>query len=506
MSKKMSSGGKQLLVMLVLSGAFLSTFLIYGAATNQLSLLRPRWNVPVFRLVNETITIEAETSFPIAQIDDLSATITSPFGTFTLTILQKFLTLNSITAIASLPSNVTKDVLYDLEISVGGLRDVQRHAVKVLSEYKSEFKIIVWADTQVGYSQDYEDDWERTYDLYREMVRQANLVNPEFVVVLGDITETSLPSEFQFTYEECMKLNVPVYVGIGNHESFDRAEFKRWCQYLNFTFDYGPDYHFAYIDTGMNVDALQFQYFDWLAGDLQAHDSTPVKIVMGHTTAYQCNDEYMTRINKNFENLNVEFIELLNNHSVPAYLYGHDHKDKIDDGNCTIIEWNSTTTKTRFIQTMDGRERGGYRVISFKNKHMANVTSLVNVTTGERDQSRSLIVYPKWNDHSLPPSNMSFLEAHVNASSANNYSAEAVGSIDCNVTNRFGTAGSGPDAPSLQYFYNVTVRFNILSSTDPSALFDSHVFLSNGTVESLNSRMFSQAFRRTDTSIATWMV
>nr|MDO8115651.1 metallophosphoesterase [Candidatus Sigynarchaeota archaeon] len=464
MSKTISSIQKHLIGMLVISGVIFSSFLMMSVATNKISLLRPRWNVPTLRLVNETITIEANLDFPLAQVDSFSATITSPFGSYPLVIDSISLNLNSISVIASFPSNVTEDVLYDLEINMGGFHDEQKHAVKVLSSYKTEFKVIVWADTQVGYSEEYDDVWEMTYEWIEEMVNQANLINPEFVLLVGDITETALKSEYQFMYNQCMRLNVPVFVGTGNHDYYGTAEYKRWCQYTNFTFDYGPDYHVVYLDTGMNLDALRDQYFDWLADDLALHASTPVKIVAGHAPPYQCNNNDMTRINKNFEHLNEEVVQLLAQQEVAAYLYGHDHKDKINFGNCTPVPAGAPIDDPWYIQTASGREEGAYRVLHFKDRQMVNVTALVNASTGERAQATSFRVYPRWEDKSTPAPVIPYLGAETNVSSVNNPLAQAVTSIDCNVTNRF----------SEEYFEGITVRFNILSATDPATFFSSN--------------------------------
>ena len=457
MSRKLSAGAKQALVLLVISGGILSCFLVVSGAENQLSLLRPRWNVPALKLANETIEIDAQTDFPLASVSDFNATLQSPFGNFPLTIQPVSQSGASIHVVASFPSSVIPDVLYDLKISVGGMQDVQRHAVKVLSAYKSEFTFIVWCDTQVGYSQDYEENWIRTYDLVNAMVDAANVLSPEFIILCGDITESAMKSEYQFMYEQCMRLNVPIFIGPGNHDYFGTAEYQRWCQYTNFTFDYGPNYHFDYIDTGMNLDAFRDQYFNWLAADLAAHSSSAVKIVGGHAPPYQCNPGTGGQaFNKNFENHQQDFVSLLDANNVTAYIYGHDHKDKINYGNCTVIPANSTTKKTWFIQTSSGREDGGFRVIHFKNKQMLDVTSLVNASTGQRSQNASFIALPRWTDMKKPqPDYIPYLETTVNASRANDLSAEPVHAIVCNVTNRF----------SQETFVNMTVSLNILSSS-----------------------------------------
>ncbi len=464
MAEKRTIAGKQLIGMLVMSGVIFSSFLVIAVATNKVSLLRPRWNVPALRLVNETITIEARSSFPLAQAGDFTATITSPAGSFDLTIESVALDLNAMSVVASFPNNVTEDTLYDLEITVGGLHDEQKHAVKVLSSYKADFKVIVWADTQVGYSEEYEDVWEMSYEWAKEMVNQANLINPEFVLLVGDITETALKSEYQFMYDQCMRLNVPIFVGTGNHDYFGTAEYKRWCQYTNFTFDYGPDYHFVYIDTGMNLDALREQYFNWLADDLAAHSSTPVNIVAGHAPPYQCSGNDRTRINKNFEYLNEEVVQLLEQHDVRAYLYGHDHRDKITYGNCTLVPAGANAGSPWYIQTASGREEGAYRVLHFKERQLFNVTALVNASTGERAQATSFRVYPRWEDKDQPAPVIPYLGVETNVSSVNNGSAPAVMAIDCNVTSRF----------TEESFEGLTVRFNLVSVSDPSTFYSSN--------------------------------
>ena len=470
MSRKLSAGAKQALVLLVISGGILSCFFVVSGAANQLSLLRPRWNVPALKLANETIEIDAQTNFPLAPlgVNDFNATLQSPFGNFSLAIQSVTQNENSIHAVAKFPSSVALDVLYDLKISAGGMQDVQRHAVKVLSAYKSEFTFIVWCDTQVGYSQDYEENWIRTYDLVNAMVDAANVLSPEFIILCGDITESALKSEYQFMYEQCMRLNVPIFVGPGNHDYFGTAEYQRWCQYTNFTFDYGPNYHFDYIDTGMNLDALRDQYFNWLAADLAAHSSSAVKIVGGHAPPYQCNPGTGGQaFNKNFENHQQDFVSLLDANNVTAYIYGHDHKDKINYSNCTVIPANSTTKKTWYIQTASGREDGAFRIMHFKNKQMLNVTSLVNKTTSLRSQNASFVALPRWTNMNLPqPAYIPYLDTAVNASRANDLNAAPVHAIDCNVTNRF----------SQETFTSMTVLLNILSSS-PSITTSS-----NGTV------------------------
>jgi hypothetical protein len=444
------------------------------------------------RLANETILIEAETSFPLAQAGDLSAKLISPLGKYSLVLTTPVLNLNKIQAVASFPGGIRTDVLYDLEISVGGLTDVQRHAIKVLSAYKQEFTAIVWCDTHAGYAEEYADIWQDTYLFIEEMVDQANLINPEFVWLLGDITETALESEYQFMYDQCMRLNVPVFVGPGNHDAFDAFEYQRWCQYFNFTFDYGPDYHFVYVDTGINLDALRDQYFNWLADDLDAHASTPVNIVAGHAAPYQCSGSDTTRINKNFEYLNAEFVELLNQHNVITYLHGHDHKDQNKFGtNCSLVPAGTIPTSMRMLQTASGREDAAYRLLHFKNHQLVNETTRKNATTFERNQCDSFRSFPDVNETiTRPDVTKPNLLVTVNASAVNDITQVAVSGVNFTLTSRF------PEA-SFDDFTNMTAGFWISSTLNPSV--PANMLYTNSTTVSVS------AVQRVDNPSEWWV-
>lgn len=388
------------LVLCLVSAAIFSSFVIVQAVTNEITLLRPRWNVPVIRLASESFVIEAETSMPLVDASNLTARVTSPHGNFSLAVSDVTQAWHAIRATATFPGGTLEDVLYDLEITVGGLTAVQRHAVKVVSAYKGNFTVIVWADTQVGFSTEYDEGedgnahvWLRTPLHVRAMVDQANLIHPEFVLVCGDLTETALASEYAFMHDELMRLQVPVFAGGGNHDYFQVDEYRRWMRYNNFTFDYGPDYHFTYVDTGMHLDALRDHMFDWLKADLEAHASTPVKIVAAHAPPYVCKGNQASDINRNFEKYQQEVVDLLRQQGVVAYLYGHDHQDKITFGNCTPADATVPHAEPLYIQTNDGREQAAYRVLQFTNRTLVNVTAVVNATTGERSAHESLTAY-----------------------------------------------------------------------------------------------------------------
>nr|MDO8086773.1 metallophosphoesterase [Candidatus Sigynarchaeum springense] len=447
MAAKTTPVKSEALVLLIISGAMIGGFAVLLGVTNNISLARPRWNVPVIRTSNETFTIEVGSQVPIIGTVDMGAKITSCYGDFPLVLSSITSSGNSITATASFPSSTINDTLYDLEVSVNGMVDTQLHAVKVIKEYKAEFKVVVWSDPQVGYSEEYESMWEDSYDFFEITIEQTNLINPEFVILSGDITEAGLKSDYEFIHDRCtQRLRVPVFAGPGNHDYFATDEYARWCRYFNFSFDYGPDYHFTYIDTGMNLDAIRDQTFTWLQADMAAHASTPVKIIVGHAPPYECDKiDEPGDINRNFDKYNTEFIELCDQYNVTAYLYGHNHDDQLNFGNCTPTSANDPWSSTLYMQTNDGREDSAYRVLLFKNHAMMNFTR-IEYANGTRHACESLkAVIDK--DPNTPritfSGNVSWQNENI-----------AFTGADCLVRNRF----------EYEYFTNVTIRVSILGT------------------------------------------
>lgn len=201
----------------------------------------------------------------------------------------------------TIPADVPFD-LYDLIIRgkrQGGvlLEDSQPHAVSVVQGFKEDFTFVqmtdihVWgpeakypgASTQdknyrhAGYSE--ADGYGAAY--YSKAIAQVNLTKPDFAVFTGDYdfsqkwlyqqNYAEFPAyrntifggciyepyfEMDWFYQETMKLDVPVFITLGNHDSYARYNLfntKLEEDYMDswrnlfgpqyFSFDYGPDFH-----------------------------------------------------------------------------------------------------------------------------------------------------------------------------------------------------------------------------------------------------------------------
>ncbi|PLR84892.1 metallophosphoesterase family protein [Bacillus sp. V33-4] len=211
--------------------------------------------------------------------------------------------------------NDVPEKLYDLEVSYTGngkrITDDQPHSVKVVNEFKKDFTFMHVTDTHVGSPRNLGDhgdpaatepaqlieaglwnpDPEKRWLYLQKAIKEVNLMNPDFVVVTGDLMFGQMnPQEYIYEYEETykflQKLNVPVYLVPGNHDYYaqdatlaDGA--KYWEQYFGpqyFSFNYGPYAHF-----------IGYNSFDWHKFDRSGHGTLSVPTWGGQIREEQLN-------------------------------------------------------------------------------------------------------------------------------------------------------------------------------------------------------------------------
>ena len=166
--------------------------------------------------------------------------------------------------------------LYDLKVTVdGGIEDISRNAVSVIQEFKDDYYFIHISDphlpTHLFYRDaGFEKDSSEMVDL-REVINDINIINPEFVLLTGDLVNEGELEEHQhhryFTRAQrtLTELNVPFFPTSGNHDLGgwrdtpppDGTARRTWWQFFgwkclndppsgapwytqNYSFDYGP--------------------------------------------------------------------------------------------------------------------------------------------------------------------------------------------------------------------------------------------------------------------------
>lgn len=165
-----------------------------------------------------------------------------------------------------------------------------------------DFDFVIIADPQGGDPTDETNDSTTRLKIHNafieESIRTANELNPRpnFALVLGDFTDSQgQASNFQVMTDYFSKLNLPLLLEIGNHETRYRSDFtpgynmEAFSNYfaaqkeinnlekLLYSFDAGSWHFIVWPDPlRRNFWEEHPHYFDWLEQDLEKHQDRPV--------------------------------------------------------------------------------------------------------------------------------------------------------------------------------------------------------------------------------------
>ena len=218
--------------------------------------------------------------------------------------------------------------LYDLVVEVDGEpADRSVNAVRVLPSFRSDFDFVQVTDTHLTthgfYSNGQADADSTEMEDFREVIRDINLLNPEFVLLTGDlINEGELEDFNDYRYFSrsqgiLTEFTVPVFLVSGNHDiggwddtpPSDGTARRNWWRFFgwprldspppgapSYTQDYSFDYgavHFTGIEAYNNYDRWRLSIYDydsfipsqlsWLAGDLAAASGSAARVLFYHS-------------------------------------------------------------------------------------------------------------------------------------------------------------------------------------------------------------------------------
>ena len=118
--------------------------------------------------------------------------------------------------------------LYDLKVIADSEVDISQNTVKYISEYKDNYSFVHITDTHLPthYYYDEEESLTDTSEVtdFLEVIKDINLINPEFVILTGDIVNEGELEDFQnrryFSKAKRLleKIEVPVFLVSGNHD------------------------------------------------------------------------------------------------------------------------------------------------------------------------------------------------------------------------------------------------------------------------------------------------
>jgi hypothetical protein len=212
---------------------------------------------------------------------------------------------------ASIPNMPVYD-LYNLKVTASGnISDMTKHSVKVLPARKSDYYFIQITDTHLPTplfypDSGYDTDSTNTIDL-REVIRDINIIHPEFVLITGDLINSGEMEDFQNLHwfskakRVLSEFDVPVYLVSGNHDIGgwsdpppDGTSRKDWWKFFgwswlnnssasypyhtqDYSFDYGPVHYIGmeaydnyedYLTNIYGTQSFTLAQMAWLQNDL----------------------------------------------------------------------------------------------------------------------------------------------------------------------------------------------------------------------------------------------
>ena len=203
-------------------------------------------------------------------------------------------------------------------------------SVSFIVQGKKPFSFVQMADTQLGHV-----EYARELQSFEQAVKQINALNPDFVVICGDLVNNANDSSYADFKRIREKLKMPCYVASGNHDVKKLPDAASLAYYRNVI---GKDYysfkHKGYLFVVTNTQLWEGdvkdeseKYNNWFAETLKtaAKKKEPV-FVIGHSPLYISKPDEKPEYFNIVPEKRKEILALFKENNVVAYLSGHVHK------------------------------------------------------------------------------------------------------------------------------------------------------------------------------------
>ena len=266
-----------------------------------------------------------------------SGSLTGKYGSSDLTPVNSSYSGGWWTVFFGVPFDVYP-ALYDLELdwSDGGssVEYTQPVSVWVLEEWPETLKIIQISDVHLPHGA----------DNFATFIHEVNLLDPDMIVVTGDIVETeTVASSWPYLQEITKRTDTPIYLLPGNHD-YSGAHGRIYAQYggmFNYSIMLGD---FVFLALNTHGGGYIFpEELEW-ADNFLARYPDKVKIVGFHhpifgrvrggniTGSWETMEElesliYFTWLN--FTDYAQETLRIIEKHDVRLVMSGHIHRDLI---------------------------------------------------------------------------------------------------------------------------------------------------------------------------------
>jgi predicted MPP superfamily phosphohydrolase len=273
------------------------------------------------------------------------------------------------------PGEMETGFIYDLEVVLGlGQTLSEPRCIQFIDSYKSDFKVMHLTDVHIDFvSTSILQPVPSAQEIMDKVVREVNVINPDLLLVTGDLVfkghgsgpGISMEEQFRWYREAVMALDSPVMTAIGNHEVMWNADVEETSATyqenigpLHYAFDYG-NVHFILLNSTSNFmgdsrteggfSAVELAYCEEQLESIPSGELTFVAYHHDRNALLRGGGPEMMALFKDY-NDKVEFV-----------LNGHSHREVVEDIN-----------GTNYIQTISAAEYNaapgnGYRLLTIEN-------------------------------------------------------------------------------------------------------------------------------------------
>ncbi|MEO0180627.1 MAG: metallophosphoesterase [candidate division WOR-3 bacterium] len=294
----------------------------------------PRLARPALAVPGDTISVVFKASGPLSP---LYITLISEFGSISLSHDEPEAHDTLYSLCAFIPYGAEPG-LYALALSTPLGSDTQPNAVMIYGSWRDTVRFLHFTDIHIGYS-------ARESQNYTRATREANLINPDFVIITGDIVEKGQVGDSPNWYREFLEisesLRVPCFVVSGNHDWYnwmyvgnEETNYLRIVNpYPDYAFDYGSILHMLCLDTGPDniyVDLDSYCYgfrpdqLSFISQDLSQHRDYPLLMAMMHGPVIDKDDNDDSNTHGT-----TEFITYSETYGLDMAIAGHTHEDRL---------------------------------------------------------------------------------------------------------------------------------------------------------------------------------
>jgi len=358
--------------------------------SDELTIIYPRSSIPVILTPRQSFIIQ----FQSIAFDHVSASISTAYDqlaeTFSLSIDSITEEQNLKYATVTIAEDVPPE-LYNLTLKIeteGETYSMTRpRAVNIKETMSDSFTFVHLTDFHIGDPRGLMENPKEIigWKAARKVVEEINLLNPDFVIISGDLTFGQLyPFEYTFEYKTCYEIlqdfTVPTYLCPGNHDGYVQTfqdGLKFWENYfgpLYYSFDY-QNTHFLSINSydwpykarlGFSYlvfnwgGSIQQDQLNWIENDLTSYSEVDQTIMMmHHNPLWDTKGDSL--LGNGYYNRDA-LLNLIRSNNVDAVFDGHVHYDDITLDNETVY-----VTTTTVSSSFTGDAYWGFRLINVED-------------------------------------------------------------------------------------------------------------------------------------------